>query len=95
MLASISALMQSGNLKSSHFSLYSKEISQALTYQRTQTCSITVSAPGKALIAGGYLVLEPSNIGITISSTSRFYSTVAVLVSIVLTHGLPPPFKYQ
>jgi hypothetical protein len=43
--------------------------------------SFTVSAPGKALIAGGYLVLEPSNIGITISSTSRFYSTVALLVS--------------
>ena len=39
----------------------------------------TVSAPGKVLIAGGYLVLERPNVGVTISSTSRFYSTVAML----------------
>ena len=36
---------------------------------------ITVSAPGKALIAGGYLVLEHPNVGIVISCTSRFYAT--------------------
>jgi hypothetical protein len=42
-------------------------------------CS-SVSAPGKALIAGGYLVLEKENIGITVAASSRFYSTVAVLV---------------
>ena len=42
--------------------------------------STTVSAPGKALIAGGYLVLEQPNIGVTISSTSRFYSTVQLQV---------------
>ena len=42
--------------------------------------TVTVSAPGKALIAGGYLILEPSNKGITISSTSRFFSTVSILV---------------
>mmetsp|Transcript_1012 Transcript_1012/g.1113 ORF Transcript_1012/g.1113 Transcript_1012/m.1113 type:complete len:557 (-) Transcript_1012:189-1859(-) len=41
--------------------------------------STTVSAPGKALIAGGYLVLESPNVGVTISSTSRFYSTVKQL----------------
>ena len=39
----------------------------------------TVSAPGKVLIAGGYLVLERPNVGVTISSTSRFYSTVALV----------------
>ena len=39
----------------------------------------TVSAPGKVLIAGGYLVLERPNVGVTISSTSRFYSTVMIL----------------
>lgn len=41
--------------------------------------SITVSAPGKALIAGGYLVLEAPNCGVTVSSTSRFYTTIKVL----------------
>lgn len=41
------------------------------------TCS--VSAPGKALIAGGYLVLEKENVGITVAATSRFFSTVTIL----------------
>ena len=40
---------------------------------------VTVSAPGKALIAGGYLVLEAPNVGVTISSTSRFFTSVKVL----------------
>lgn len=44
--------------------------------------STTVSAPGKALIAGGYLVLEAPNCGVTVSSTSRFYTTIKTL---------PPP----
>lgn len=37
---------------------------------------IRVSSPGKVLVAGGYLVLETPNIGISISITSRFYATV-------------------
>lgn len=37
---------------------------------------VTVSAPGKVLIAGGYLVLEQSNTGVTIATTSRFYTTI-------------------
>jgi phosphomevalonate kinase len=41
-----------------------------------QKREVTVSAPGKALIAGGYLVLEHPNIGIVVSCTSRFYTTV-------------------
>lgn len=40
---------------------------------------ITVSSPGKALISGGYLVLEKENIGITIASSSRFYTTIITL----------------
>ena len=39
----------------------------------------TASAPGKALIAGGYLVLESPNIGVTIASSSRFYATARSL----------------
>jgi len=38
-----------------------------------------VSAPGKALIAGGYLVTEHPNIGVVVSATSRFHSTICVL----------------
>jgi phosphomevalonate kinase len=38
----------------------------------------TISAPGKALIAGGYLILEAENIGLVIAASARFYSTVAM-----------------
>lgn len=37
---------------------------------------ITVSCPGKILIAGGYLVLERPNIGVTIATTARFFTTI-------------------
>ena len=37
---------------------------------------ITVSAPGKVLLAGGYLVLEKENMGITVAGTSRFYTSI-------------------
>jgi phosphomevalonate kinase len=37
----------------------------------------SVSSPGKALVAGGYLVLEHPNIGITVSCSSRFYVTIS------------------
>lgn len=36
----------------------------------------TVSAPGKALLAGGYLVLDRKFVGLTVAVTSRFYTTV-------------------
>ena len=36
-----------------------------------------VSCPGKVLLAGGYLVLEPSYAGIVIGTASRFYTVVA------------------
>lgn len=35
-----------------------------------------VSCPGKVLLAGGYLVLEPSYAGIVIGTASRFYTVV-------------------
>jgi phosphomevalonate kinase len=35
-----------------------------------------ISAPGKVLIAGGYLVLEHPNLGISVATSSRFYTTV-------------------
>ena len=36
-----------------------------------------VSAPGKVLIAGGYLVLDPAYSGIVVSTSSRFYTTIS------------------
>jgi phosphomevalonate kinase len=41
--------------------------------------SCTVSAPGKALIAGGYLVLENPNVGIVVGATSRFFTTIKLI----------------
>ena len=35
-----------------------------------------ISAPGKVLIAGGYVVLEHPNLAITISTSSRFYTII-------------------
>ncbi len=50
----------------------------------------TVSCPGKVLIAGGYLVLEAPNIGLTVSSSSRFYTSIATVegISCVQDHKL-------
>ena len=38
--------------------------------------SLVVSAPGKVLIAGGYLVLDPSYSGVVVSTSSRFYTAI-------------------
>lgn len=35
-----------------------------------------VSSPGKVLLAGGYLVLDPAYSGIVVSTSSRFYSVI-------------------
>jgi phosphomevalonate kinase len=35
-----------------------------------------ISAPGKVLIAGGYLVLDPKYSGVVVSTSSRFYTVV-------------------
>lgn len=37
---------------------------------------VTVSAPGKVLLAGGYLVLESPNVGLVIAADKRFYCTI-------------------
>ena len=50
------------------------------------TC--TVSAPGKALIAGGYLVTDRPNIGVVVAATSRFYSTVKQMPHPLHTSGV-------
>lgn len=36
-----------------------------------------VSSPGKVLIAGGYLVLDPLFSGLVVSTSSRFYTVVS------------------
>jgi phosphomevalonate kinase len=54
--------------------------SRFMTKKRTrQGKCVTVSAPGKVLVAGGYLVLERPNIGVVVAATARFYSTIKVL----------------
>lgn len=35
-----------------------------------------VSSPGKVLMAGGYLVLDPAFSGVVVSTSSRFYTVV-------------------
>jgi len=43
----------------------------------TNTTTTTISAPGKALLAGGYLVLESPNPGLVIATNSCFHVTIA------------------
>jgi phosphomevalonate kinase len=38
---------------------------------------LVVSAPGKVLLAGGYLVLDPAYSGVVVSTSSRFYTVVS------------------
>jgi len=38
--------------------------------------SLVVSAPGKVLLAGGYLVLDPAYSGVVVSTSSRFYTVI-------------------
>ncbi|EFI28147.1 phosphomevalonate kinase [Coprinopsis cinerea okayama7 len=40
------------------------------------TRTTVVSAPGKVLVAGGYLVLDPAYSGTVVSTSSRFYTVV-------------------
>jgi phosphomevalonate kinase len=43
--------------------------------------STLVSAPGKVLLAGGFLVLDPQYFGIVISTSARFYTYIHPLSS--------------
>jgi hypothetical protein len=54
-------------------------ITKILTVITTPTMVQTtvVSAPGKVLIAGGYLVLDPAYSGIVVSTSSRFYTVIS------------------
>jgi hypothetical protein len=38
--------------------------------------SLVISAPGKVLVAGGYLVLDPAYSGVVVSTSSRFYTAI-------------------
>ena len=51
----------------------------ATTTMTTSTTTI-VSAPGKMLIAGGYLVLDPQEIGLVIGVNARFYSSCTMIM---------------
>ena len=37
-----------------------------------------ISAPGKVLAAGGYLVLDPAHSGLVIATSARFYTAISV-----------------
>lgn len=41
----------------------------------SSSTSVVVSAPGKLLLAGGYLVLDEGNVGLTIGVDARFYAS--------------------
>jgi phosphomevalonate kinase len=45
----------------------------------SDTRELTISAPGKILLAGGYLVLEPQNTGLVIAVDKRFFTTIQVV----------------
>ncbi|KAK0212677.1 phosphomevalonate kinase [Desarmillaria ectypa] len=49
--------------------------------------STVISSPGKVLIAGGYLVLDPTYSGIVVSASSRFYT--------VITDGQPNQIRVR
>lgn len=51
-------------------------MSPPATKTNTTTTTTTVSAPGKILLAGGYVVLEAPNPGVVLAVDKRFYSTV-------------------
>ncbi|KAF9566764.1 Phosphomevalonate kinase [Agrocybe pediades] len=40
------------------------------------TTTTLISAPGKVLVAGGYLVLDPAYSGVVVSTSSRFYTAI-------------------
>ncbi|KAI8618202.1 Phosphomevalonate kinase [Chytriomyces sp. MP71] len=48
-----------------------------MTSDEHSTC---VSAPGKVLVCGGYLVLDPQYSGLVIGTDSRFFSTVSARI---------------
>jgi phosphomevalonate kinase len=51
-------------------------LDSATTMTTTPSTTTTVSAPGKVLLAGGYLVLESPNVGLVIATDKRFFCTI-------------------
>jgi phosphomevalonate kinase len=49
----------------------------SFTSSSSNSKTLTVSTPGKVLVAGGYLILERPHVGISIAVTSRFHSTIS------------------
>lgn len=49
-----------------------------------------VSAPGKVLLTGGYLVLDPAYSGLVIATSSRFYSIVRTRPATAASSGPTP-----
>jgi hypothetical protein len=43
--------------------------------------AVTVSAPGKVLLTGGYLVLDPQYAGSVLSVSARFHSRIVTIVN--------------
>ncbi len=43
--------------------------------------AVTVSAPGKVLVTGGYLVLDPQYAGSVLSVSARFHSRIVTSVN--------------
>ena len=54
--------------------------------------STVVSSPGKVLVAGGYLVLDPAYSGVVVSTSSRFYTVIQDQSSRGLIHVRSPQF---
>jgi phosphomevalonate kinase len=56
-----------------------KNENKSFSFSTTSSNSkrLTVSTPGKVLVAGGYLILERPHVGISIAVTSRFHSTIS------------------
>ena len=69
------------------------------------TTTVVVSAPGKILLAGGYLVLEEANVGVVVAVDKRFYcecrltrtisSAVATTTVTVESPQFGATWKYQ
>ncbi|KAJ3181817.1 phosphomevalonate kinase [Irineochytrium annulatum] len=55
----------------------------------------TISAPGKVLIAGGYLVLDRDYTGLVVGADARFYSTVSPLPTSNRATGSQPRIEVR
>jgi len=56
----------------------------------TTTTGVVVSAPGKMLLAGGYLVLDASNAGLVVAVDKRFYAECCIISCKAINATEPP-----